>query len=471
MISKAGKITIGVLCLAAVWRGTAQADDQDRMKKLEDAVQQLQQQNQELKNEVQQLKGGPALSDYVEPSVTNNWASFVVPFAKDLKLVLGGYVQGNAEFGDVDAYRGAFTDAGAKSKRTYDRFRLRRARLGAWGDLNENFDFKIMGDFAQGDGINGGNGGQFGSGNRTAFSGTDIMINYHQFPELQVKFGQFDTPFGMEQFMIPDMFTLTPERSQVTEALRPERQLGVMLWGKPFANLWPEQKDLVSYWVGMFNGNNRNVTVNDNEDFMYMGRLEVQPFQGQLFGQPTSWKLGVDGYFSGDATNSLLTQTGNAAVGSDGRLGGLTEQEKQGHRTAAGIDQRFECGPFTLQAEYLQTEYHHVLLAPAPQDFTAHGYWILGAFQVIPKKFELVCKWEDFHPDNGYMSIKSVNQRVSDDLHTITGGFNYYPKGRDSRDIVLMLDYLHTWSHYRERIPAAGPDSFDEIMARVEFNF
>ena len=47
----------------------------------------------------------------------------------------------------------------AKDSAGNDRFRLRRARLGAWGDLNDDFDFKIMGDLAQSDGINSGNGG------------------------------------------------------------------------------------------------------------------------------------------------------------------------------------------------------------------------------------------------------------------------------------------------------------------------
>jgi len=463
MNRKVVKCTITMLCLAAAWRGRVQADDlpPDRIKKLEDAVQQLQQQNEVLRTELDQVK----TQAVVEPAATNGFAQFIIPFAKDKKVVLGGYVQGQGEFGGVDAYRGSFVDTAANNHRVYDRFRLRRARLGAWGDLNDEFDFKIMGDFEQGDGVNSGNGGLNGSGNRTAFSGTDIFINYHQFAEANVKFGQFDTPFGMEQFMIPDMFTLTPERSAVTEALRPERQLGVMLWGKPLADLWPEQKDLVTYWFGIFNGNNRNVTVNDNSSFMYMGRVEAQPFQGQFLGQPTSWKIGVDGYFSSDATNTLLTQTGNVVVGADGRLSGLSVQTKDSYRQAGGVDQRFECGPLTIQAEYLQTQYDHAL-AKVPH-FTANGYWALAAYQIVPKKLELVCKWESFTPDNGMVGGK----RTPDDLQTVTGGINYYPKGRDSRDIVLMLDYMHTWSHFRELHPVYGPSDFDEVMFRSEFNF
>jgi hypothetical protein len=432
------------------------------MQKMENAILQLQQQNQELRQEIQKSKTDAAVSDYyynkVDQSASNSWASFVSPFAKDKKFVLGGYIQANAEFGNVDAYRGSLPGG---PNGVNNRFRLRRARLGAWGDLNDDFDFKIMGDFAQGDGINSGNGG-----GRTAFSGTDLFINYHHFDEANIKIGQFDTPFGMEQFMIPDMFTLTPERSAVTEAMRPERQIGVMLWGKPLANLWPEQKDLVAYWFGIFNGNDRNITANDNGGFMYMGRIEVQPFKGKFLGQPTKWNIGIDGYYSCDATNVLLTQTGNILQQADGSLKSLTSSGTgHGRRMAQGIDQRLEWGPVTLQAEYLQTQYvnEYTPTGLTPAQFTAKGYWALVAYQFVPQKWEVVGKYEYLDP----------GQIQNGDLRTVTAGINYYPKGRESRDIVLMLDWLHTWSHFRADYTAlyGGADQFDEIMLRAECNF
>ena len=47
------------------------------------------------------------------------------------------------------------------------------------------------------------------------------------------------------------------------------------LWGQPFTSIWPEQKDLLTYYAGIFNGNGRNTSVNDNNEFMYVGRLEL----------------------------------------------------------------------------------------------------------------------------------------------------------------------------------------------------
>ena len=419
--------------------------DADRIQKLEDAVHRLSDQNQQLQQEISELKSSKTVT-VMPPAVTNEPALFVIPAGKEGKLYLGGYFQGNAEFGDVDAYRGTWEGTGKNNHRAFDRFKIRRARLGVWGDFWENFDFKLMGDFGQGDGLS----------PRTAFSGTDVFLNWHQFPEANIKFGQFDTPFGMEQFSIPDMLTLTPERSEVTEGLRPERQIGVMVWGKPLTDWWPEEKNLLAYYFGVFNGDLRNVTVNDNNEFMYMGRVEVKPLEGTLFGQLATWKLGIDGYYSADGTNTLLGQTGNIWAQPDGSLKALSVQTAADRRLAYGVDQMFTCGPLTVQAEYLQTRFTHAV-ATVPE-FTSSGYWAVIGYQIIPKKLELVGKWEYFHPD----------QLPSDDLRTVTGGINWYIKGRD---ITLMLDYLHTWSHFRELNPGFGRDQFDEIMTRAEFSF
>ncbi len=180
------------LCVAGPVRGqdtnnAAGSTDADRIQKLEDAVRQLSRQNEQLQQEISDLKS-QKLTHLFQPAGTNEPALFVIPGGTEGKLVLGGYFQGNAEFGDVDAYRGSWAGVKGHNERVFDRFEIRRARVGVWGDFLENFDFKLMGDFGQGDGIS----------PRTAFSGTDIYLNWHGLPEANIKFGQFDTPFGME---------------------------------------------------------------------------------------------------------------------------------------------------------------------------------------------------------------------------------------------------------------------------------
>ena len=109
------------------------------------------------------------------------------------------------------------------------------------------------------------------------------------------------------------------------------------LWGKPFTSIWPEQKDLLTYYAGIFNGNGRNITVNDNNNFMYVGRLELQPFKGKIFGQGSFLKFGGDGLKSRDAAGTIISQAGNLLVNADGSLSPFTLPSAD-ERTAWSVD-------------------------------------------------------------------------------------------------------------------------------------
>src|SRR6266516_495513 len=276
VLRTAGSSLAAILLLAAPRLGAQTPSESERLKKLERAVDQLQKRNAELEQEVAGLKKHAAVAPegrmktkvaydgktYVEKAVVEEEKApiYVQQRGPELKLVLGGFIQVNFEDGDVSAFEGRFGQTAIK-----DRFRLRRARINLTGDFAEQFDFKMEGDFGQSDGT---------SANRTAFSATDIWVNWHQFPAAQVKVGQYKAPFGLEQ-LTSDTTLLTIERTLPTGAITPDRQIGAELWGKPFTSIWPEQKDLLTYYAGIFNGNGRNITVNDNNNFMFVGRMEL----------------------------------------------------------------------------------------------------------------------------------------------------------------------------------------------------
>ncbi len=328
--------------------------DAERLQKLEQAVETLQKRNAQLESEISGLKkqqnafAGPPPPEgkmktkitydgktYVEKAVVEEKLPvYVQQRGPELKLVLGGFVQVNFEDGDVSAFEGRFGQTAID-----DRFRLRRARINLTGDYAEQFDFKMEGDFGQSDGT---------SGNRTAFSATDIWLNWHQFPAAQVKIGQYKAPFGLEQ-LTPDTQLLTIERTLPTGAITPDRQIGAELWGKPFTSIWPEQKDLLTYYAGIFNGNGRNITVNDNNNFMFAGRLELQPFTGKVFGQPSFLKVGGDVLNSRDEAGVNISQSSNLLVNADGSLSPFTLPSPD-ERTAWSVDAWLELGPFDLPA-------------------------------------------------------------------------------------------------------------------------
>ena len=97
----------------------------------------------------------------------------------------------------------------------------------------------------------------------------------------------------------------------MTSALTPERQIGVQVWGKPFASVFPEQKDILTYTAGIFNGNGRNITVNDNDEYMVRGRLELQPWKEKSSAARTPGsRFGGNALTSQDAAGTVLTPAG-----------------------------------------------------------------------------------------------------------------------------------------------------------------
>lgn len=456
-------VVVAMLLLTTIQPLTAQTpSDSERLEKLERAVELLQKRNAELEAEVRSLKKEQVAAvpeGRMKTNVTYDGKTYrekaVVGEAKapiyvqqrgpELKLVLGGFVQVNFEDGDVSAFEGRFGQTAIK-----DRFRLRRARINLTGDFAEQFDFKMEGDFGQSDGT---------SGNRTAFSATDIWVNWHQFPAAQIKVGQYKAPFGLEQ-LTSSTKLLTIERSIATGAITPQRQIGIELWGTPLSNIWPEQKDLLTYYAGIFNGNGRNVSVNDNNNFMYVGRLELMPFKGKIFGQESFLKLGGDVLNSRDDAGTNISQTGNLLVNDDGSLSPFVLPSAD-ERTAWSVDAWLEVGPFDLIGEYLQERVQGRTVngePPAFTNFTTDGFYVTGAYYLIPKKLQAVVQWQYLNP----------GQKGNDGLYSILGGLNYYIHGDN---LKLMVNYIHTWSDFRQANPEFGEDQFDEVIGRFQLMF
>lgn len=391
----------------------------------------------------QALADTEAQKQAAAPTTTTNASPFVFTAGKEFKMKLGGFIQGQAEFGNVAAWEGNFSDT---SKQVHDRFRLRRARLNVTGEFLERFDYKMEGDFQTSDGLT--------PNTRTEFGATDIFINYNQVPEANLKFGQYKAPFGLEQ-LTPDTTLYLAERSQVTEALTPERQIGVQVWGQPLARVLEDHKDILDYSFGMFNGNGRNVTINDDGNFMYAGRVNVTPITGTLWDQPVKWRIGGDGMYSRYAAGTRISPTGTLLEAADGSLSSFTPASPA-KSLGWGVDQTLTIGPVDLIAEYLEQK-----ISPQStgfNQFVANGYYVQASYFFPKHCFQLVGRYDSFNP----------GQKADDDLRSVTGGFNWYIKGDN---IKLMFDYIHTWSEFRDNHAGLGKNQFDMGLVRLQLMF
>ena len=461
----------------------ARADDsptpneRERLQKLEQAVHLLQQRNSELEREVHHLKQHDIFAPVLPPSASgvapgnDHKAVFsapppppveVHPAGSESKLTLGGYIQANYETGDVSAFEGRFGSAAQK-----DRFRVRRARITLAGDFKEDFDFKLQGEFELNDSAitavksvntTTGTTTTVSNSNRVQFAATDVYINWHHYAEANVKIGQYKAPFGLE-YLTASTQLLTIERSLPTTALVADRQVGAMLWGKPLTHLAPDQKDLVTYYAGIFNGNGRNINTNDNNEFMYVGRVELLPWKGALLGQEAQLSLGGDYLYSRDNSGTNISPSGSLRVNTDGSLSSYT-LASAAERSSYSFDAALKVGPFDLSGEYLNERIRGRLVdGVAPiTGFQPSGWYVQGGYYLLPKKLQAVARWESLEPD----------QVADDGLHSVVAGVNYYVHG-DA--IKLMADYVHTWSDFREAHPAFGDDQFDELLLRLQVIF
>ncbi|MCL5098623.1 MAG: OprO/OprP family phosphate-selective porin, partial [Candidatus Omnitrophica bacterium] len=131
---------------------------------------------------------------------------------------------------------------------------------------------------------------------------------------------------------------------------------------------------------------------------------------------------------------------------------------KADERRAWGVDQTSTIGPFGLTAEYLEEHYRPTSSPANFNEFVANGYYVQGSYYIWGRKLQLVSKWESFNP----------GQANHDNLNSITGGLNYYILGDN---LKVMLDYIHTWSDFRQANPAFGKDAFDEALLRMQVMF
>lgn len=101
----------------------------------------------------------------------------------------------------------------------------------------------------------------------------DANVNYdftHGRKMFQLKAGQYKVPFGRQELTSSGSQEFV-DRSIVSNEFARGRDIGVQLWGLPAGGK-------LDWRVGLFNGNGRTVSRNDNDKFQYNARLTWQPF-------------------------------------------------------------------------------------------------------------------------------------------------------------------------------------------------
>ncbi len=370
---------------------SAGASVEERLKALEQQVQGLAKENADLKKEL-------GWKDAKAPVL-------VQPLGKETKLIVGGFLQAQGEFGRAADPRWA----GVK-----DRFYFRRARISVQGSFAEDFDFKAELDL-QGNSLSAATG--------LLTRGNEIFVNWHKYPEANVRFGQIKAAFGAEQ-LSSDTKGFTVERTLPNDRLTDARQIGFCVNGEVL-----DKK--IGYLLTLHNGNGVNVSANDNSKFQKAARVYYTP----LATNDDRLVFGVNGLWTDD------TGVAKSGFGFAGNL-------FTGERSAWGVDGLWHHGPLDLSAEWL----HNTFKPAGAAEFEAEGWSATAAYYLVPARVQGVLRHEEFDPNTGVGGNTSRSWTV---------GLNYLIKGEDLR---LMVDYIYG------QVPGSTTDG-GRVLTRMQVLF
>ncbi len=190
-----------------------------------------------------------------------------------------------------------------------------------------------------------------------------------------IKIGQYKVPFGRQELTSSGSQQFV-DRSTVSNTFARGRDIGLQLWGTPNGGV-------IDWRIGVFNGNGRTVSRNDNDDLQLNARLAWQPF-GDVkysesdFDSTDKFLLAIAGQY--EANTREVAASGTA-------LAHQNEQE------ITGFDISAKYKGFSLFAEQFLRENDRNI---GFSDFDDEGIVIQAGYFVVPKKFEIALRTAEF---------------------------------------------------------------------------
>jgi hypothetical protein len=238
---------------------------------------------------------------------------------------------------------------------------------------------------------------------QTDFSSSSVLLDaFARLPltnRLRLTAGLFKAPFSAEILTSrPDI--RFAERARIVNTVAPNRQAGVTLGG-------PVLPNRLSVTVGAFNGT-RGLTPNDNDHFLYVGRV-----QGQIPVGDEQLQVGTNAAYSVDEAVDLS---------------GLGRPDYAGTRVLFGVDARLDTDRWFAEGELnaadLDPDENEASLTTSS---TPVGFYLAGGVNVAPEH-QLLARFDQFEPD--------VPAQVSPE-DQLTLGYNFEP----SSVLRIVLNY------------------------------
>jgi phosphate-selective porin OprO/OprP len=301
--------------------------------------------------------------------------------------------------------QGFYAYQGREDREDTSTFRVRRARLLASGNavypwMKYGTQITLEGDSA---------------------SLRDAWIESAYFDYSKIRLGQYKVPFDRE-FLTSGFSLQLIDRSIANDEFSLRRDIGLQFAGNLF-------QDRFNYAVGMFNGSGANQS-NQNNDFMYVGRMVYMPFGSYPYSQgaldtPDRSKLAIG--LAGAYLPSLEPGERDSLAG---RLGNTNIVSVTSDVYELTADVAFKYQNISFEGGY----YFRNIDPEEPTPFgeqDADGFYLQLGYFFIPKKFEVAARYSWADPDN-------PNTIENNEQTEYTAGLSYYISGHD---LKLQANY------------------------------
>lgn len=346
------------------------------------------------------------------------------------RLRLGGLLQVGYE-GRIHAEAPSFRDE--QIGEDVSTFALRRARLRLGGHLiNRRLTFETELEFG------------------TVDPGRPLLVaggNLELFRGLQISAGKLVVPFSRQQ-LVHDAEQQFVDRSGASDAFAPVYDVGVMVHGEVL------RRRMLAYQLGVFNGTGPEAALDDNTDFLYVGRVVFSPFgpvpldEGDREHGP--FRLSIGGAFFVDLTPTDID-----------RREGITDPDAVTARRDQDNDGRVDnvalytiAGELALRYRGLawQGEVFHRVEDPGAVAEENRRYWGLYnqlSYFYEPAGLEIGVRYGFWEPPDYGADRSVVRAGELQEISVVLAGLSW------GRHIKWQAEYTHRWMRDLQRVKGA----------------
>jgi len=260
----------------------------------------------------------------------------------------------------------------------------------------------------------------------------DAFAQWRATRALAIRVGRFKLPFGFQRYLRSTYYDFV-DRSETMNAFSLERDVGVMVLGRPLAGR-------LQYQIAVTNGaGNASLAQNDNLDLAGSARVVAAPWgplpdsEGDPVGQRRPLlAIGVAGNYNLLPTDVAL-RTGdpgaNVDVDHNGRVDNVAVY-------LGAVELRAHFHGAALQAELFRRLEHPGVAAP---DRTTGGQYAQASYFILPHFLQVAARLERTDLPL-YGATLAQRQASGSHIDAQTGAISAYMRGHD---VKVQVDYTH----------------------------